>query len=173
MPVAGPSKPLPSHRERQQNPRVQMMPMQVVDKSGTSFISTKQKIAERAGASKASPAALPAPAPSGATAPFPQKSKSLANLSFKKKTVSNLAHPPASSSSSVQKQASTPILPGQDMVRSPVSATTGWGDPSPWSPVSPMTSRPPPIPRPVATQPVKTPLIAAAEQFLNSVMPEE
>ena len=99
LPSAGPSKPLPSHRDRQMNPRVQMMPMQVKDRSGTSLISTKQKIAERAGAPKLSPVVPSAPAPSATEGLFPQKSKSLANLSFKKKATTGAAPPTAPSTS--------------------------------------------------------------------------
>lgn len=110
------------------------MPMQVIDKSGTNFIPTKQKIAERAGAQKASPVVPSAPAPPGVDGLFPEKSKSLANLSFKKKTVSNVATSQVPLAS-VKKQASAPVFSDREVVRSPVSVTGGWGDTTTWSPV--------------------------------------
>lgn len=126
MPTAGPSKSIPSHREKQMNPRVQIMPMQVVDKSGATSISTKQKIAERAGVQRVPPAAPTTSAAAGSPGVFPQKSKSLANLSFKKKSsgvVAAVASPLAPAQK--PKEGISSYFDGQDVVQSPTSVT-GW-----------------------------------------------
>lgn len=150
-----------------------MEPMHVVDKSGAPSISTKQKIAQRAGVSKPSSSVPAAPAPSAIESVLPQKSKSLANLTFKKKSATNPA-PPAVSPN-LKGHASSTVFSNKEVVRSPVSM--GGGEGSAWSPTmsSPIAQRnlPPPIPRPVASQPPKPPALTVAEQFLGTIMPQE
>ena len=137
----------PTHKERQAKPKVQMIPMQLVDKSGnTTFISTKQKIAEKSGhtTSKPSPVvtSIPPSAPTKAMDIFaPQKS--LAKLSFKKKSTATTttttnattagpssAHP--SPSISKQGQQSKSYFSDREVAESPVNETGGWGDNSGW-----------------------------------------
>lgn len=131
-PSAGPpNAKLPSHREREKNPRVQPMPMPVSEKGGAAGISTKQKIAQRAGV-KASliTASMPPPGPEA----LPKKS--LAGLSFKKKTTaaatSAMPSPtvPVGASQGQKQQQGSSKHPSD---KTPAVITSGWGDgPNEW-----------------------------------------
>ncbi|KAI0094587.1 hypothetical protein BDY19DRAFT_913567 [Irpex rosettiformis] len=130
---------VPAHRERQANPKVQMIPMQLIDKTGTASIPTKQKIAEKSGhlTSKPSPVVttVPTPAPTGTGDLFPPN-RSLANLSFKKKstTTTNTEASPVvpSPSTSRSTQPRSSFFPEKETVHSPVTESGAWGNNLGW-----------------------------------------
>ncbi|KAI0702474.1 hypothetical protein BC835DRAFT_1320860 [Cytidiella melzeri] len=128
----------PSHKERQQKSKVQMIPMQLVDKTGATSIPTKQKIAQLSGTNTSKPSTPLSASFLSSEVLFPPQ-KSFSKLSFKKKSVSTTPTPtvpsPVVSSAPAKQQhkpAGSSYFPDKDIADSPVTASGGRGDSLGW-----------------------------------------